>query len=119
MTAHVKCDGGLDFIESVTPVPESEWPEYLVDIDMNDSEYMLANGLFTHNSKYGIQAVPLVHREAPLVRRALPDDNGNPTTTERYLGKTLGARMSPVDGTVVSVDPDEIVIKGRDGRSVQ
>lgn len=67
-------------------------------------------------SKYGIQAVPLVHREAPLVRRALPDDNGNPTTTERYLGKTLGARMSPVDGTVVSVDPDEIVIKGRDGQ---
>ena len=116
INAHVKCDGGLDFIESVTPVPESEWPEYLVDIDMNDSEYMLANGLFTHNSKYGIQAVPLVHREAPLVRRALPDDNGNPTTTERYLGKTLGARMSPVDGTVVSVDPDEIVIKGRDGQ---
>ena len=116
INAHVKCDGGLDFIESVTPVPESEWPEYLVDIDMNDSEYMLANGLFTHNSKYGIQAVPLVRREAPLVRRALPDDDGNPTTTERYLGKTLGARMSPVDGTVVSVDPDEIVIKGRDGQ---
>ena len=116
INAHVKCDGGLDFIESVIPVPESEWPEYLVDIDMNDSEYMLANGLFTHNSKYGIQAVPLVHREAPLVRRALPDDNGNPTTTERYLGKTLGARMSPIDGTVVSVDPDEIVVKGRDGQ---
>ena len=110
INAHVKCDGGLDFIESVTPVPESEWPEYLVDIDMNDSEYMLANGLFTHNSKYGIQAVPLVHREAPLVRRALPDDTGHPTTPKRYLGTPLSARMSPVASPVVTVDTATVVV---------
>lgn len=112
----VRYQWAWDIIKSVTPVPESEWPEYLVDIDMNDSEYMLANGLFTHNSKYGVQAVSVPQREAPLVRRSLVGDNGEDTTTEAYLGRALGARFSPVDGTVVSVDSDEIKIKGTDGK---
>ena len=89
--------------------------DYTVDIDVDDNVYMLANGLFTHNSKYPLQALSLEKREAPLVQRKMTVD-GVDTTTERVIAKQLGAKFAPVDGKVVSVSADEIVIKDREGQ---
>lgn len=99
-------------IKSIEPAGEAE---YLVDIDVDDHVYLLANGMFTHNSKYGNQAVPLTHGEAPLVQRKLTLDSGEESTTERFIGRQLGARFSPVDGIVTNVDKDFVTIRGRDG----
>lgn len=102
----------VDKVVSVEPCGESP---YLVDIDVDDNLYMLANGMFTHNSKYANQGVPLEHGEAPLVQRALTLDDGTETTSEAHLGKQLGARRSPVSGQVIKVDGDEIIVRGVDG----
>ena len=93
--------------------------EYLVDIDVDDHVYMLANGMFTHNSKYANQAVSLPQRQAPLVRRQITLADGSESTTEAMMGKTLGAKFAPVDGVVTAVDNDSIKIKGKDGRTVE
>ena len=89
--------------------------DYTVDIDVDDNVYMLANGLFTHNSKYPLQALSLEKREAPLVQRKMTVD-GTDTTTERVIAKQLGAKFAPADGKVISVSADEIVIKDREGQ---
>ena len=99
-------------VKSVEPAGEAD---HLVDIDVDDNVYLLANGMFTHNSKYGNQAVPLTHGEAPLVQRKLTSNDGVETTTERFIGRQLGARFSPTDGVVASVTPDAIIVKGIDG----
>ena len=101
-------------IEAVYPVCTDV--DYFVDIDVDDNIYALANGIFTHNSKYPLQALPLQNREAPLVQRALTLDDGTETTTESFVGGALGARFSPVDGKIISVDADEIHIRGVDGQ---
>lgn len=93
--------------------------EYLVDIDVDDNVYMLANGMFTHNSKYANQALSLPNRAAPLVQRKMTLPDGTETTTEALMGKTLGAKFAPVDGVVTAVTDDSITVKGRDGKSVQ
>jgi DNA-directed RNA polymerase beta subunit len=65
-------------------------------------------------SKYPLQALSLKHREAPLVQRELTAD-GEDSTTERRVAKQLGAKFSPVDGRVVSVTDDEMVVRDREG----
>lgn len=103
-------------IVSVTPAGTAE---YLVDLDVDDNVYMLANGVFTHNSKYPLQALPLKHRQAPGVQRLLTLPDGTQTTTERYIGKYLGAKFAPVNGTILSVEPDSIVMRGTDGKKYE
>lgn len=103
-------------IVSVTPAGTAE---YLVDLDADDNVYMLANGVFTHNSKYPLQALPLKHRQAPGVQRLLTLPDGTQTTTERYIGKYLGAKFAPVNGTILSVEPDSIVMRGTDGKKYE
>lgn len=66
-------------------------------------------------SKYPLQALPLAEREAPLVQRAITLDDGSESTTEKYVAKQLGARFAPVSGRVLSVDADQITIRGIDG----
>ena len=99
---------------SVGYVEEADDPGYLVDIDVDDNLYMLGNGMFTHNSKYPLQALSLKHREAPLVQRELTAD-GEMSTTERRVAKQLGAKFSPVDGRVIAITDDEMVIRDREG----
>ena len=133
-------DGNLDLVESsklslskhsipkATVAGEIKWvmltgigmtlipdTDYTVDIDVDDNVYMLANGLFTHNSKYPLQALSLEKREAPLVQRKMTVD-GVDTTTERVIAKQLGAKFAPIDGKVISVSADEIVIRDREGK---
>lgn len=90
--------------------------DYVIDIDVDDNVYMLANGLFTHNSKYANQAVALQDPEAPLVQRKMVDKDGNETTTEKFISRQLGAKYAPISGKVLKVDADSIVIAGRDGQ---
>lgn len=113
---YIPTDGGWERIVSVTPAGTAE---YLVDLDVDDNVYMLANGVFTHNSKYPLQALPLKHRQAPGVQRLLTLPDGTQTTTERYIGKYLGAKFAPVNGTILSVEPDSIVMKGTDGKKYE
>ncbi len=107
-------NGGIKWVCSIG-AESCDAPDYIVDIDVDDNVYMLANGLFTHNSKYPLQALSLEKREAPLVQRKMTVD-GVDTTTERVIAKQLGAKFAPVDGKVISVSADEIVIRDRDGQ---
>lgn len=112
----VPAEDGWERIVSVTPAGTAE---YLVDLDVDDNVYMLANGVFTHNSKYPLQALPLKHRQAPGVQRLLTLPDGTQTTTEKYIGKYLGAKFAPVNGTILSVEPDSIVMRGTDGKKYE
>ena len=60
------------------------------------------------------QALPLRNAEAPLVQSGVPGDVDE-SFEERY-GKYMGAIRSDVEGQVVKVTPDEIHIKGPDGK---
>lgn len=112
----IPAEDGWERIVSVTPAGTAE---YLVDLDVDDNVYMLANGVFTHNSKYPLQALPLKHRQAPGVQRLLTLPDGTQTTTEKYIGKYLGAKFAPVNGTILSVEPDSIVMRGTDGKKYE
>lgn len=112
----IPAEDGWERIVSVTPAGTAE---YLVDLDVDDNVYMLANGVFTHNSKYPLQALPLKHRQAPGVQRLLTLPDGTQTTTEKYIGKYLGAKFAPVNGTILSVEPDSIVMQGTDGKKYE
>lgn len=88
--------------------------DYAIDLDVNDSVYALHSGIFTHNSKYPLQALSLANREIPWVQRQLTADGQN-TTTEAMLAKQLGAKFSPVDGRVIRITDDEIVVRDSEG----
>ena len=58
------------------------------------------------------QALPLKDAEAPLVQTA--DTDGR--SLHAIMGEHMGARMSPVEGTVLEVSPDRIKIQTPDGK---
>ena len=93
-------------IQNITKVP------IMVDIDVNDNLYALANGVITHNSKYPLQAISLDNRETPLVR---PLDERSGKDMNSIVGKYLGARYTEKDGTVAAVRKDRIDMIYSDG----
>lgn len=46
-------------LEPIVSIEEMPTPGMMIDIDCDDNVYAVANGIITHNSKYGTQAVPL------------------------------------------------------------
>lgn len=64
----------------------------------------------TMASRFITQAVPLVHREAPLVQVKNPE---GPGSIEEKYGKENFLPKSPVDGTVTEVTDDHIIINGK------
>lgn len=66
-------------------------------------------------SRFVEQAMPLANREAPLVQSLNPDAGDN-KSFEDLFGARAGAKYADDDGEVVSVDPDEIVIKTAAGK---
>ena len=60
------------------------------------------------------QALPLREAQAPYVQAGVPGD-ADESFEERY-GKHMGAIHSDIEGQVVKITPDEIHIKGRDGK---
>lgn len=71
----------------------------------------VSGGRVMLGDKASIQAISLVNREAPLVQ-AIPA-KGAPSFEEQF-GKELASVRSPVDGTVIKVTENEIVVKGAD-----
>ena len=65
-------------------------------------------------SKYQIQAVPLVTRQAPLVQALVP---GTDMSFEEMYGKIAGAEKSPVSGIVTSVSNDSIKVQDAKGKT--
>lgn len=59
---------------------------------------------------YANQALPLIDREAPLVRTQMGRDS-----TERYIGDQTGVLRANQDGVVVGVKKDHIKVKYSDG----
>ena len=84
----------------------------MVDIDVNDNLYAVANGIVTHNSKYPLQAISVQNREAPLVRGL---DEASGKDMHSLIGKYLGARFAPQDGIVTAVRKDRIDVQYADG----
>lgn len=65
--------------------------------------------------KHLTQSVALKHREAPLVQTVIGEDAG---TFHDSIGKAISV-LSKVNGDVVSVSADKIVIKGLDGKKYE
>ena len=62
------------------------------------------------------QAISLKDREAPLVQAGTGSKQPGFRTFEEFLGQRTAAHAAPIDGEVVSVARDGIVIKGSDGK---
>jgi DNA-directed RNA polymerase beta subunit len=65
-------------------------------------------------SRMFTQALPLENAESPLVQSAKVDSDGN-ISHEDEMGESLGATKAQVAGQVLSVTPDEMVIRDKDG----
>lgn len=100
------------YVDSVKYVWEGPKCPIMVDIDINDNMYAVANGIVTHNSKYPLQAVSLDKREAPLVRTL---DEASGKDMAQIAGKFLGARFAPKGGMVTAVRKDRIDVLWDDG----
>lgn len=70
-----------------------------------------------YGSRFANQAMPLEHREAPLVQALDPEDPDGKSFEDKY-GERMGARYFKSDkgGEVVDVTPDNIRIKTDDGK---
>ena len=99
----------LDEVKSVLSAPNAP---IMIDIDVNDNLYAVANGIITHNSKYPQQAISLVEREAPYVRNI---DEASGLDMHSRIGKYLGARYASKPGTVSAVRKDRIDMIYDDG----
>jgi len=65
-------------------------------------------------SKMQSQAKSLVHREVPKVQAAIDEHSG--ATVEQLMGK-FSVPKAPVDGKVVKLEEDNLVIRDADGKS--
>lgn len=66
-------------------------------------------------ARFYAQALPLVHREAPLFQSGMPGKHMQRSYEDEY-GKYVGAIRSDVGGYVKSISSDEIVVKTDDGK---
>lgn len=99
-------------LQKIVGIHKVAAPAVMIDIDCDDNVYAVGNGIITHNSKYGTQAVPLEGREAPLVR-GLDELTGMDMPTK--LGKLLGTQWAQKDGMVKAVREDRIDMLYDDG----
>lgn len=60
------------------------------------------------------QALPLANPQAPFVQAGMPDQDDR--SFEEEYGKYMGAVRADVEGQVVQVTPDEVHVKGPDGK---
>lgn len=102
-------DGVLDAVKKVLPASTAA---VMVDIDVNDNLYAVANGVVTHNSKYPQQAVSIQGREAPLVRNI---DEATGKDFVSTIGRFCGARYTDKPGVVAAVRDGRIDMNYDDG----
>lgn len=103
---------GDSIVDEVKVILEVEKVPIMIDIDIDDNMYATANGIITHNSKYALQALSLLEREAPLVRNL---DEATGKDMPSLVGKYLGARFANQGGTVTAVRKDRIDVIYDDG----
>lgn len=103
---------GDSIVDEVKVILEVEKVPIMIDIDIDDNMYAAANGIITHNSKYALQALSLLEREAPLVRNL---DEATGKDMPSLVGKYLGARFAKQGGTVTAVRKDRIDVIYDDG----
>lgn len=65
-------------------------------------------------SRFVNQAMPLAHRQAPLVQ-TLDPESADGLSFEQQYGKRMGAKFADDDGVVTKVEPDGIELKLADG----
>lgn len=107
---------GDSIVDEVKVILEVEKVPIMIDIDIDDNMYAAANGIITHNSKYALQALSLLEREAPLVRNL---DEATGKDMPSLVGKYLGARFANQGGTVTAVRKDRIDVIYDDGTKGQ
>jgi DNA-directed RNA polymerase subunit beta len=76
-------------------------------------KFMMKGHRVIMGSRMFTQALPLVGAEAPFVQSAVADKDG--VSHEDEMGERLGATRADIHGQVVSVAPDGIVVRDRDG----
>lgn len=111
LTEQVATFGDM-IVDTVKVVENGPTSPIMVDIDINDNMYAVANGIVTHNSKYPLQAVSIEGRETPLVR-GLDQASGKDMST--VAGKYLGAQFAKQNGTVMAVRKNRIDLLYDDG----
>ena len=99
-------------LDTVKDVLLTDNAPVMIDVDVDDKLYATANGIITHNSKYPQQAVPVDHREAPLVRGT---DSASGLDMNTRLGRFVGARFADRPATVTAVRKDRIDLLYDDG----
>lgn len=91
----------------ITPGQVFSTETNLVPFMQND-----AAGRTTMSARHMAQALSVVGREPPAVQvEAAPGHS-----FEKRIGETFLSHKSPVDGTVIAVKSDEVIVKGKDGR---
>ena len=98
--------------DKVSDIQDIDPESTTYDLDLGDATFMCGNGVIVHNSKFGPQALPLVNREAPLVRTS---DRSRKGSTEKQLGTFMGAIRAPNDGVVKSVYKDHMTLSTAEG----
>ena len=76
--------------------------------NMNPMPTAVQGGRQFYGSKFWAQYLPQVKGQVPLVDNLMPDGK---TTFSEYYGRRIGTLSSPVDGTVVAVNDNSIVVK--------
>lgn len=81
--------------------------------NMVPMKFMMKGHRVIMGARMFTQALPLVGAQAPLVQSATADDVSK--SHEDEMGERLGATRSDIHGQVVSVSPDGIEVRDRDG----
>jgi len=81
-------------------------------VNLNNMPTSMQAGRQFYAAKFTTQFLPLKESEAPLVDTLMPDGK---QTFREYYGKKSGTLNSPVDGTVVDVDDDQITVQDAEG----
>lgn len=92
-------------------------PSQLFSVTSNLIPFMGSNlgGRAGHATSHLEQAISLQNREEPLVQVSTGASKKGLQTFEEFLGRTT-AHTTSVDGTVVKVNNDGVIIKGADGK---
>lgn len=85
---------------------------YSSHINLNPMPTGTQGGRQFYGSKFWSQYMPLKEGEVPLVDSLM--DDGKTTFSEHY-GRKVGTLKAGVDGTVVEVTPEKVVIEDKDG----
>ncbi len=81
--------------------------------NMNPMPTAIQAGRQFYGSKFWSQFLPQKKGEVPLVDSLMPDGK---TTWSEYYGRKVGTLKSDVNGTVIKIDGDDIVIKDDKGK---